>query len=363
VVSQTVLINKIILEMNKSIAELIFKMNSANIVLTKQSAISKVTKLTNENVKGFISDYGRDIEAFNKVISNIDSMESLDQKINKLSSLNTPLLGTIKKILDSKLSSYDKQIAIETGLIEYELDYFNKHVDTPSARNQILHKVYPQFKKGYDGLIREYSLNKYYKIRKDINTLKLTNFDRSNKEYYRFIVILIIMYLGSEKCISYSFSQVINLLTGSIEEKKRTNIVISLGHKFIRLLKTIKIDEKVELERIFPLGELKKLCYKIDDAGLFWLGDTLLHLITDNCDIVVEDLVRNNIKDSYIILKINDKFVSELTIGSMSLLQFPMLTCPREIEIKGMYYPYINTDSTNLHLFEGGLIKSKDDDT
>jgi DNA-directed RNA polymerase len=43
----------------------------------------------------------------------------------------------------------------------------------------------------------------------------------------------------------------------------------------------------------------------------------------------------------------------------MNLVQLPLLTEPRHITSDGLYYPYIHTDSTNLHLFEGGLIKSK----
>lgn len=78
---------------------------------------------------------------FNTVISYIESMDSLDQKINSLSSLNTPLLGTVKKIIDSNLSNYDKQVSLETCLIEYELNYFNNHMNTPGARSLILPKV------------------------------------------------------------------------------------------------------------------------------------------------------------------------------------------------------------------------------
>ena len=43
----------------------------------------------------------------------------------------------------------------------------------------------------------------------------------------------------------------------------------------------------------------------------------------------------------------------------INLVQLPMLTKPRDIDSEGVYYPYINTDSTNLTLFEGELIKSK----
>ena len=42
------------------------------------------------------------------------------------------------------------------------------------------------------------------------------------------MVILIIMYIGIDKCISYSFYQIIKLLYIDLE-RKRTNIVINLG--------------------------------------------------------------------------------------------------------------------------------------
>ena len=60
-------------------------------------------------------------------------------------------------------------------------------------------------------------------------------------------------------------------------------------------------------------------------------------------------------------LRLNDKFISDLNIGTMSLLRLTMVTQPRDIDNKGAYYPYIKTESTNLYLFEVGLIKSKFD--
>lgn len=119
----------------------------------------------------------------------------------------------------------------------------------------------------------------------------------------------------------------------------------------MRLIKTIKIEPDKKLEEIFPLDELKDLLKNINDDVLYWLGDTVLHLISDNCDIIVEELVRNNITDSYVMLRLNDKFISDLTIGTMSLLQLPMVTQPRAVDSKGAYYPYIKTESTNLYLF------------
>lgn len=129
-----------------------------------------------------------------------------------------------------------------------------------------------------------------------------------------------------------------------------------------------------DLEQILPVSDFKFYLFgvggniKTDDTALFWLGDTLLHLITDNCDIIVETLLRPNLKESFLILRFNDKFVNELTIGNISLLQLPMFTEPRKISITSeeklktpQYFrkAYINTDSTILNLFDAGLIKFK----
>ena len=125
--SESKLIENIITNINESIAKLLFKLNPSKIVLNKNSIKSKVNKITNVNIKEFISDQSRDIEAFNTVLNYINSVKSLDDQINKISSIDTPLIQTIKTIIDSDLSNYDKQVEIEAGLIEYELDYFNKH--------------------------------------------------------------------------------------------------------------------------------------------------------------------------------------------------------------------------------------------
>jgi hypothetical protein len=82
---------------------------------------------------------------------------------------------------------------------------------------------------------------------------------KSSKEKYNTMVILIIMYIGIDKCISYSFYQIIKLLYIDLERKRRTNIVINLGRKFIRLLRTIKIGFNKNLEEIYLLKDLKSL--------------------------------------------------------------------------------------------------------
>nr|UEV87023.1 hypothetical protein [Grifola frondosa] len=131
---------------NEYIVKLLFTYThekSPKIVINHKRAESKVNKITKENIEAFISTSpysSRDIQAMLDIITKITSIESLDQSLIKLSSLNTPLMKNIKDFLDdTKLTNYEKQVYIEKTLIEYELDYFSKHMDTPEPRSKLLY--------------------------------------------------------------------------------------------------------------------------------------------------------------------------------------------------------------------------------
>jgi len=364
------IVKKNLIDLNNKLAESVFTISKYNgtgaagsaiisLNINKGSVLSKISKIKKENKARFVNEPNRDIRKYQDLISQIENTESLDQSLHKLSSLETPLMNLLKNIFDSNLSEYDQQLALEKCLIEYELDFINKNIDNPESRNRLLHKTYPKLKSGYDKLIHEYSINKFLKLRQSIDKLNKCNWDINSKDYYNTIVILIIIYLGVDKCISYSFSQIVSLLNNDNDDKKRTNIVINLANKFIRLINYIKLEDDHILNKIVTLDQLKKRLKNITTVGLFELGDTLLHLITDNCDIIKQDVITDNNKSTHIVLRINDKFTSDLALAGINLVQLPMLTEPRKIDVKGLYYPYINPDTTNLHLFEGDLIKGK----
>lgn len=107
---------------------------NTKIILTKKRAESKVKKINEGNIEEFIntSPYSsRDIQGILDIINKISAIESLDQSLIKLSSLNTPLMKTIKEFLyDNKLTIYEKQVYIEKTLVEYELDYFSQNMES-----------------------------------------------------------------------------------------------------------------------------------------------------------------------------------------------------------------------------------------
>jgi len=343
-----------------------------------QSKVKNLSQLTENNL---IYKTNLNITSIKNIVSKIDNMETLDKSFNKIASLNAPLPLMISQILNSNLSNFEKQIAIEKALTEYELNFFNQNMDSIDARNRILHKIYPKLSQQYQALILKYSINNYIKLKQSVGGIKSTIevikrgtgsesgnhinpgesiISNIDKEFYKTIVILIIMYLGIDKCISYSFAQILKLLNTSHGEHKRTNIVINLGEKVIKLIKYRKIELNMkELTQILPKEDLILIINHINDIGYFWVGDTLLRIITDNCDIIQEELQKDSDKDSYFILKIKDKFIKELIVGTISLVDLPMLTEPRKLNGQEIYFPYINTDTTNIHLFEGELIRSK----
>jgi len=363
VVSITKIVNDIIINLNDSLAVLLFTLAKNNsdglILINKDSLLSKFHKIDSESKNKFIMNYNRDIGVYTKIIDKIENTTSLDYSLDKIFSLNTPLVKLISYIFDSNISIEDKQIALEKALIEYELDFLGKNTDNPNTRMKLLHEIYPKLKAGYDKIIYDYSSNNYNMLIKKMNIIKDCNWDVNNKDFYSTIVILIIMYLGGDKCISFTFAQLINLLTDSIENHKKTNIVFTLGTRVIRLIKFLKLNENTKLNKIIPLTVLKDKLSTQDQIGLYHLGDTLLHIITDNCDIIKEELIKDAAHDTHLVLKINDKFASELSVGAINLLQLPMLTEPRKIKANGIYLPYINSLTTNLYLFEGSLIKNK----
>ena len=66
----------------------------------------------------------------------------------------------------------------------------------------------------------------------------------------------------------------------------------------------------------------------------FNLGDTLLRVITENCNIFSEEPKKISINNTIIQLKVNDKFTNDITLNGISILQLPMLIKPRTIKTK-----------------------------
>lgn len=337
-------------ELNLGLANVLFESKFKDI-LKNEKSISVIKKVEDENKRRFLEIKNRDLRLFNKFNSEMEEVKLLDSQIEKLDYLKSPLMERIYSVLHSDLNEYDKQIQIEKIIMRYELDYFKENMDNPSVNNLIIHKLYEKLNKGYDELILEYKLNSYRKLLKDLKK-------ENNKNA---IIILMVLYLGKQKCISFTFSRLLHMINTSSDKVNRTNILFDLARSFIKLFKLSK-HEKInsKIENILSYDKFIEIIGKLDEEFKFELGDTLLRLILTNCDVFIEEVEIKD-KNTTVFIKLNEIFRNQITFSSISLLQLPMVSEPRKIDNKGNYYPYILTDSTNLYINSGNILKGKFD--
>lgn len=349
------LIENIIININKVLANKLFKSNYYN----KNMDDNKINLLNNieeSNKLEFISTTNRDLELFKNLYDDNNNMIILNNKIDKLEFNKSPLLKILDSIINSNMSNKDKQIQIENSILKYELEYFNENLNNPNIKSSILHNVYDELNKGYNKLIKKYTLNRCSLLKKEYN--------EKHRNYYNAIIILMFLNLGVDKCISYSFSSILNMINNNwdIESIERTNVLFELANRFIRLFKTVNKDEKrlKTIKELVEPDDLSSEILKLDDKFKFHLGDTLLRLITENCNIFTEEPKKISFNNTIIQFKMNDKFTNDLTLNGISILQLPMLIKPRKIKTKDDYYPYCLSDTTTLYN-EGKFFRSKFD--
>jgi hypothetical protein len=167
------------------------------------------------------------------------------------------------------------------------------------------------------------------------------------------------MYLGEEKCISFSFSKILSLLnmpefsstTKNNGKVIKTKIIFELGNSFLKIFKISHYKElsikNVKLSRDSIINIIDNLNEINLETLKFYLGDTLLRIIVENTNIFIEEGEKIN-NESNIYIKLNEKFSNDIMFYSLSLLQLPMICKPRLI-LKGkkddIYYPYLLGDS------------------
>lgn len=82
-------------------------------------------------------------------------------------------------------------------------------------------------------MLADYKFNKYLKIKKSIDLIRIKRENTESKEMFKLIVVMVIEYKDIDKDISYSFSQIINLLTKAREGASRTHLALNLGFRNI----------------------------------------------------------------------------------------------------------------------------------
>jgi hypothetical protein len=267
-------------------------------------------------------------------------------KIEKYNLDNNPLTMIIEEIInDGKLDLVKKQLAIEKALIHYDFNWLESEgLYSASVKNTILHDIYNKIDKGLTDVLDTYRRNNYRELKL---ILKKDNMFKFNE----LITILVLMLLGNKIVINVCFKIIIEIIVSSKDDEvnDRTIILFKIAERLVKLVKIglskyvlKKKDDQIDFKfideddkdvsnliKILDIDYLIKLISGICQEQKSILGDSVLRLILNKCDLVkeVHNISNNKVQIS---LSINNSLFHKLTISTVNVTQLPMLVKPNE---------------------------------
>ena len=356
-----VVFDEVILDMNKYLGLMLFGIDSSDLILSSNpKIISYINRINKVNISEFYEkNRSRNVGLLYELLFKTGSMRILENKINKFSLKESPLLQMLDDLLSvPDISLRDKQITIERALVEYELKFFNTYFNNCSNQIKIINQEYENILNNYNVFLKGFTINKYNKL-KDLFS--------KNKDKGYGIIVLMILYMGRDRTISLVFKEILNILFNPSSNLdlgagiNKTNLIYMLAKKFIKhisLIESTSVDKAVN--NICSFNELKALIKNMSEIDLIHLGDTLFSLIQNGSELFVLNLIKSK-KNAEVLVEFNPSYYNSFIISSITISQLPMIVQPRAIGPNGIYFPYINTDNNVLNLSENKIIKGKYD--
>jgi hypothetical protein len=311
-------------------------------------------------------------------LENINNNDNIKLgKIEKYTLKNNPLTTIIDEIIhDEKLNLQQKQLAIEKALLHYDLNWLESEgLYSANVKNTILHDIYNKIDKGLTEVLDAYRRNKYRELKLILNQKKLFKYNEG-------VTILALMLLGNKIVINVCFKIIIEIITSSKEGEinDRTVILFKIADRLVNLVKIglSKFVLKLENDNIdfkfidegdkdvrniiqfLNIDYLNKMINDIGPEQKSALGDSVLRLILNKCDLVKEVHTISNNK-TQISLSINDSLFHKLTISTVNVTQLPMLVKPNQPSPSGFYLPYLNPEISHIFNSFDTIIKNKYD--
>ena len=353
--------DEVIFDINKYLGLMLFGVESNDIVLSSNpKIISYINKINKINISEFYEkNKTRNVGLLYDLLIKMDSMRILESKINKFSFKDSPLLQMLEDLLKAPYTNLiDIQISIEKALVNYELKFFKEYFKNSSNQIKIINQEYENILKNYNVFIKEYTINKYSKL------IKLFS---NNKNKGSGVIVLMILYMGIDRTISFIFKEILNGLFNpssnlNLEEGiNKTNLIFMLAKRFIKhisLIESTSVDKAVN--NICTFKDLKALIKNMSEMDLVHLGDTLFLLIQKGSELFELNLIKSK-HNSEILVKFNSIYYNSFIISSVTISQLPMIVQPRPVRADGLYFPYINPESNVLNISENKIIKGKYD--
>lgn len=356
-----VVFDEVIFNMNEYLGFMLFGVEPNDITLSSNpKIISYINRIDKINISEFFKkNRSRNVGLLYDLLIKIDSMRILENKINKLSLKDSPLLQMLDDLLKAPYTNLiDIQIAIEKALVNYELKFFKEYFSNNSNQIKIINQEYENILNNYNVFIKGFTINKYSKL------IELFN---KNKDKGYGIIVLMILYMGRDRTISFIFKEILNGLFNPSsnldlgEGINKTKLIYMLAKRFIKhisLIESTSVDKAVN--NICTFKDLKALIKNMSEIDLVHLGDTLFSLIQNKSELFELNLIKSK-HSAEVLVKFNSIYYNSFIISSVTISQLPMIVQPRAVGSDGLYFPYINPETNVLNLSENKIIKGKYD--
>ncbi len=357
----TKIVEDVIIGINKIIAKVLFNKEEAVKFASRNRAnLEMVQKINEENINEFIKNKLRNVQILRDRMEDIRSMEILDSKINKLDPSISPLMKNVYNTINSEMSNWDKQNAIEKAVINYDTEFFKSYIDNPGNKILILVREYKTIMEYYDNWIKKYTMNRYNEFKKLYQKEK-------NSDYA--LMVTSILYLGRDKVINIVYSELLNRVLSNNEENtvNRTSLIEILAKKVIVYIISMAEDavKTGTFARFCTFEDLKDKLRKERKNNEFILnfGELLYRLITTQSDVFKQTLIKHKDRSDSVVY-INSEYINEFMNSSVTMTQFPMICEPRKFDIEkpeNSYFPYLSATLNTLYIDNGRVLKSKFD--
>ena len=331
--------------------ELILKQLTENGILLRGKNIELFNNIKN-NLKSSYFSSERDIKFNTNILDEFKNLEAVER--NLMFGLdNSGLFKIIRSIIESDNSDVNKQLLLEKGLLDYEINYFN-NIFINSEINielKLLHKYHDKMKIKLRAYIKAYTSGGGKKLQSKINT------DTGQ-------VILALITIGEDKVLSFAFKQLISII--NVQNKMHsadklgigeTQIITELGKRVIRYAYfTAAKDSDINSGKNYK-GELIP---ELRDSAGVRIGLDLLKIMLEMDDFL-ERVIFKTPTNSEVVIKVKNEWFNKLVVSSLNISQLPMLTPPRPVNEDGVYSPYLLPEIYNLYNPMGTPIKIKFD--
>jgi hypothetical protein len=349
---------------NTSINVLLEKINLLNY---NKSSMEMVNVHRDEILNLLLKKYKLNSAELLNEVSKLSNLHEnpITVETNRLNRMNEEggLRSRIDLILrNGNISLELKQISIEKLLLQTDLNYFEDILfKSVSVKSVVLHDIYGRLNHKLNVLIQPYVRNNFNLLLKNLN---------NSKGY----TILTLLYIGNNNIINICFSQIMSILDKGWGEYRleRTRLLFELSTRLIKVglsIDTNKIKDKLELDRynfLFKMWTENDILTiiqggKNNDEYLFNLGDTLLTLIINECDIFKLDVTKNSMDNTSVSITLNEDFKHKLVIATANVTKLPMLTKPIPPLENGTYFPYLTPEISHIYNSTDTIITKKFD--